>query len=145
MRQHHQFTLAAPAEFLKRADSWPKLQKDYGLRFKTIKLMTPDLAYQAIAGGNVQVIRAFSTDAKLLLHNLVPLKDDLGQRSSYHAAPVIRRATLKAHPEIKKALRALDGQINPQVMHALNAEVDIKQRSPAEVAREFLSGLGRQK
>ncbi|MEN8236299.1 MAG: glycine betaine ABC transporter substrate-binding protein [Pseudomonadota bacterium] len=138
LNKHPDFVLAATAEFLHRADSLPKLQKEYGLRFKSIKQMTPDLAYQAIANQNVQVICAFTTDAKLTKYHLMPLKDNLHCYPSYHAAPVIRKATLQAHPEIKKALIMLDNKIDTATMRKLNAEVDIKKRSPAEVAREFL-------
>ena len=103
--------------------------------------MIPELAYVAIANHNVDVISAFSTDAKVSQNDLVYLIDDKNCHPSYHAAPVIRNATLKAHPEIAKVLSALDGKITTEIMQKLNAEVDIKKRLPADVAREFLLGL----
>ena len=133
-----QLTLAAPAEFLKRSDAFPGLKRVYGFQFKNIRQMQPDLMYQAIKNNNVNVIEVFTTDARIKEYQLTALQDDKHFYPPYDAAPVIRDATLKAHPQIRQALAPLAGLINNQTMLQLNYQVDVLHQSPQQVARRFL-------
>jgi osmoprotectant transport system permease protein len=130
--------IAAPPEFLKREDGFPGLSKVYGLTFKKIMQVDPNLMYSAIENHKVDVIAAFTTDGKLQKHHLVTLKDDKEFYPPYHAAPVIREAVLKSHPEIGQALAPILGFINEEKMRDLNYLVDVEGFSPAEAARQFL-------
>ncbi len=137
-----QLTIAAPAEFIKRPDGLPALQKAYGLHFKKIIAMQPDLVYRAIQQKAVEVIEVFTTDARIQSYQLVPLIDDQHIYPPYDAAPVIRNAILRQYPNIQAALRPLVNTINNQTMRALNAEVEIQHRSPQWVAQHYLRKLG---
>ena len=130
--------IAAPPEFLKRADGFPGLSKVYGLTFKKILQVDPNLMYAAIGNQKVDVIAAFTTDGKLQKHHLITLKDDKEFYPPYHAAPVIRGTILDSHPEIQQALAPLLGFITEEKMTGLNYKVDVKGLSPAEVAHQFL-------
>ena len=134
--------IAAPAEFLKRPDGLPGLRKIYGFTFKKILLMEPNLMYQAIANNDVEVIEVFTTDGRIVAYHLVPLQDNKYFYPPYYAAPVIRAATLKAHPEIATALAPAAGRIDQKTMQHLNYLVDVKKLSPAQVARNFLTQKG---
>lgn len=135
-------TIAAPAEFLKRPDGLPGLRKTYGFQFKKILQLQPDLMYQAIKRKAVQVIEVFTTDGRIPAYHLVAMKDNKNLYPPYDAAPVIRDATLKAHPEIKKALAPLAGLIDEKTIRHLNYLVDVKKQSPATVAHDFLVQKG---
>lgn len=137
-----QLSIAAPAAFIKREDALPALQRAYHFTFKRILEMQPDLVYKAIQKGSISVIEVFTTDARIKAYNLVPLLDNKHIYPPYYAAPVIREAVLKAHPEVWKALAPLAGLIDKKTMQNLNAEVEIKHRRPKVVAHEFLLRRG---
>lgn len=135
-------TVAAPAEFIKRPDALPALQRAYGLHFKKIIAMEPDLVYRAIKNKAVNVIEVFTTDARIQSHHLVPLIDDKHIYPPYAAAPVIREATLNKYPKIKSALALLANRIDTKTMRQLNAEVELQHKNPAAVAKSYLRKLG---
>lgn len=136
-------TIAAPPEFLKRPDGLPGLLKAYGLTFKNIIQVDPNLMYLAIKNKTVDIIAAFSTDGKLQQHNLITLVDDKNFYPSYEAAPVVREAILKTHPEVSQALAPLLGTMGQQVMMDLNYQVDVEGKSPGVVVQQVLSNVDR--
>ncbi|HKI69636.1 MAG TPA: glycine betaine ABC transporter substrate-binding protein, partial [Verrucomicrobiae bacterium] len=126
------------SEFSERPDGYPGLRKYYGLKFASVRDLDTALMYEALAHDEVDVICAFTTDGRIAAYHLQPLKDDRHFFPPYFAAPVVRAATLEAHPELEKVLNLLAGKISNKTMQRLNYEVDQEKRSPAEVAREFL-------
>lgn len=128
------------AEFSERPDGYPGLIEAYGYRFGKTLDVDPALMYQAIFRDQVDVIAAFSTDGRIAAYDLQPLADDRHFFPPYEAAPVIRRDTLRAHPEIEDVLSRLAGRLDDATMQSMNYEVDHGKRRPAEVAREFLRG-----
>jgi osmoprotectant transport system permease protein len=131
-------SIAAPAEFLHRTDGYKALLEHYNLSFSSIRQMEPGLAYQAIKQGEVNVIMAFSTDARLLLYRLKTLKDDHKAFPHYQAAPVVREATLKAHPEIRPTIERLSTVLTANNICQLNYQVTVKHQPPKVVAYKFL-------
>jgi len=131
-------TIAAPAEFIKRADAYQTLLNHYALRFQTVRQMDPGLLYQAINNKQVDVIMAFTTDGRLRQYHLKILKDNRQAFPSYHAAPVIRSNVLRQHPAIRKALEPLYQLLTPKVMKKLNYRMIVQKRSPRQVAKRFL-------
>lgn len=134
----HLLSIAAPAEFLKRRDGLPGLFQTYGLHFKNIIQVDPNLMYLAIKNKKVDVIAGFSTDGKLQKHNLLKLVDDKKFYPSYESAPIVRQSVLDTHPEIYYALSPLFGFIDQEKMMGLNYQVDVEGKSPKDVARQFL-------
>jgi len=126
------------SEFAERSDGYPGLVKAYGFHFGKVTDLDPTLMYEALARKEVDVICAFATDGRIEAYQLKPLLDDLHFFPPYHAAPVIRRQVLRAHPEIRQVLDQLSGLLDDTTMQKLNYEVDGKKRTPQEVAREFL-------
>ena len=129
-------------EFLNRKDGWPGLAAAYGLELPHVRGMEHALAYQAIETGEVDLIDAYSTDGKLLRYRLRVLADDRGFFPQYHAAPLIRAATLEAHPELGPLLNRLAMQIPDERMQRLNHLVEEEKRPFAEVARGLLQEEG---
>ncbi|MBW1707092.1 MAG: ABC transporter permease subunit [Deltaproteobacteria bacterium] len=126
------------SEFAERSDGYPGLVKTYGLHFGKVRDLDPSLMYEGLVREEVDLICAFATDGRIAAYRLKPLVDDLHFFPPYHAAPVIRGQTLRAHPEIRQVLAQLSGLLDDTTMQRLNYEVDAEKRTPREVAREFL-------
>jgi len=127
--------------FLTRPDGWGGLAQTYDLRFQTPPTqVSPNLLYQALRDN--ELVIGFATDWQIEALDLVVLDDDLGYFPSYHAAPLVREAILRHHPEIAAVLNRLAGQIDDQTMRRLNYQVAEEKRSEQEVAREFLLAKG---
>lgn len=129
-------------EFVERPDGYPAVRERYGFRFGEVRDMDPALMYQAAAREQVDVISAFATDGRIEAFDLVTLADDRNAFPPYHAAPVVRLAVLRAHPELRDVLAPLTGLLSDSVMRSLNYQVDELRRSPEEVAAEFLRSHG---
>lgn len=54
----------------------------------------------------------------------------------------MRDEVLEAHPELEEVLNQLAGRIDDATMAELNAQVDMDNLEPADVAREFLIAEG---
>jgi osmoprotectant transport system permease protein len=143
LKQHApNLVLGATQEFLERPDGYKGLKETYGIQFKATKGMDPGLTYGAAKEAKVDVIDGFSTDGRIPAFNLKILKDDKQFFPPYYAAPIIRKDTLKAHPELEKVLNLLAGKLNEATMAKLNAQVDIEGKSAREVAENWLKEQG---
>ena len=125
-------------EFLNRKDGWPGLSRLYGLEVKPVGI-EHGLIYQAIEGGKVDVIDAWTTDAEIQRYGLVLLEDDLGFFPTYLAAPLLRA---EDGARLAPLLGELAGTIDQAGMQALNAQVTVQRRNFREVARSFLLDQG---
>jgi glycine betaine/choline ABC-type transport system substrate-binding protein len=126
------------SEFAERPDGYRGLVERYGFKFGKVRDLDPTLMYEALVRKEVDVICAFATDGRIAAYRLKPLVDDQLFFPPYHAAPVVRGQTLRAHPEIRQVLGQLSGLLDDITMQRLNYEVDGKKRIPQEVAHEFL-------
>jgi osmoprotectant transport system substrate-binding protein len=136
-----QLRLGAPAEFAEREDGIKGLQKAYGgFKFKDFKqLGTGSLRYQALQGGQVDVIVVFSTEGQIKGYNLVLLDDNKRFYPPYQAAPVARADALRRRPKIAGALNRLAPFLTTYVMSSLNWKVDGPEKKEYQaVARTFL-------
>ena len=134
--------LGGDYEFFARAE-WKALEKVYGLNFRAQRSMDAALMYQAADVGEVDVISAYSTDGRIAAYSLALLVDDRGVIPPYDAIVLARPGLATESPEILEALSQLEGRIDEERMQALNYEVDVGGRTPADVARDFLEGLSK--
>lgn len=137
--------IAGPPEFYSREDGLPALQKEYGgFKFKATRQLVAGLRFPALQNGNVDVIRAFSTEGELASPDLVLLKDDKGLYPIYQVAPVVRMDTLQAHPQIAEILNKLSlPALDEKTISGLNFQVDgPDKKEPAAVAKAFLMQQG---
>jgi osmoprotectant transport system substrate-binding protein len=74
--------------------------------------------------------------------HMVVLEDDRHFFPPYEAVPLLRRATLEKHPEVRDAIAALAGKISVDEMRLMNYAVDGEHRDPAEVVRAFRKSKG---
>ena len=139
-----QLILGGAPEFAAREDGIKGLQKTYGgFQFKEFKqLGTGTLRYDALKGGQIDIVEVFTTDARIGSDNLVVLQDDKTFYPVYNVAPVIRQDTLAANPKIADALNKLAPLLTDDVIRKLNAQVDIDSMEYQAVAKDFLTKQG---
>jgi osmoprotectant transport system permease protein len=125
-------------EFMDRADTWRALKSTYGFDFKNVKGMDHDIAYRQLEAGAIDVIDAYSTDAKIKTMNLRVLEDDRQCFPKYQAVILYRTDLVKRHPPVVKALLSLENKINRQQMTEMNVKVEVDKQTENRVATDFL-------
>jgi len=124
-------------EFFGRPE-WAAIRDTYGLMFSGQRTMDSSLMYQAVAGGDVDVISAFSTDGRIAAFDLVVLEDERGAIPPYDAVILAGPRLVRERPDVVAALRQLTGTIEAERMRRMNLAVDQDGASPAAVADAFL-------
>ena len=138
------FTFGAEFDFFERSDAFPGLKKVYPFQFKNLEEMDINLRYKAFEEGKINAVDVFTTDAQIKNLNLKVLKDDKNYFPNYEAGIVIRQEILDKYPQVAKLLSELQEKISTEKMQDLNYEVEIQQKSPAEVAKNFLKTLNQE-
>lgn len=131
-------------EFSIRPDGYPGVQKHYGINQneEDIKIMDDGIMYKVLQEEQVDVAMGTATDARIAAYDLIALEDDKNFFPVYNGAPVVREDALKKNPGIKEVLGELAPKLDDATMVKLNYEVDINEREPEEVAREWLKSEG---
>jgi osmoprotectant transport system substrate-binding protein len=138
-----QLVMIGPPEFEERQDGIPGMKTTYGdFQLKRFIPVDPGLRYEGLMKGDADVVVAFSTDWQIAANKLVLLQDDKGLWPPYNVAPVVRSSVLDANPQIRDILNQLAPRLTTEATQALNLEVGSKQRTPADVAKEFLIQQG---
>ncbi|MBI2082457.1 MAG: ABC transporter permease subunit [Deltaproteobacteria bacterium] len=138
LRPHPEYRYGLSHEFLERGDGWPSLSQAYFLTPKEVRGLDHGLAYESIAAGKVDVIDAYSTDAKIRKFDLRLLEDDRQFFQKYLAAPLVRNDFLLHHPEVRDVLNLVAGKISEEKMQHLNAAVELDGKSFSEATTSFL-------
>jgi osmoprotectant transport system permease protein len=135
--------LAFSEEFLHRRDGWPTVKIRYGLPQTRVRSLDHDLAYRALAAGDVDVIDLYTTDAEIPYYHLRVLDDDLGHFPGYRAVFLYRLDLPARAASAVTSLTILEGRIAARDMQRLNARVKLERIPEAVVAAGFLaSALG---
>lgn len=131
-------------EFSIRPDGYPGVQKKYGINQneEDIKVMDDGIMYKVLQEEQVDVAMGTATDARIAAYDLIALEDDKHFFPVYNGAPVVREDALEKNPGIKEVLEKLAPKLDDATMVKLNYEVDINEREPEEVAREWLKSEG---
>ena len=127
-----ELTIAGDYEIFARPE-WMALRNVYGLNFRTQRQMQPEFMYKAAAGGEVDVIAAYTSDGQISTFNLTVLADDKHAIPSYDAILLI--SSKRAGDEkLIAALKPLIGSIDIATMRAANARASNGTTTPDEVA-----------
>ena len=70
LRSHPELRFGFSNEFMDRTDGWPGLRDRYGLPQRDVRGLDHDLAYRAIASGEIQATDLYSTDAEIKAYHL---------------------------------------------------------------------------
>src|SRR6202051_1418906 len=108
-------------EFMERPDGYRGWTAAYGLRFAGApKILDLGLLYRALADKQVDLVAGNSTDGVIASLHMVALEDDRHYFPPYEAVPLVRRATLEKHPEVRDAIGALAGKVSEDQMRLMN-------------------------
>jgi len=130
-------------EFMERQDGYRGWMAAYGLHFAGApKILDLGLLYRALAEKQVDLVAGNSTDGVIASLHMVVLDDDRHYFPPYEAVPLLRRAILEKHPEVRDAIGALAGKISVDEMRRMNYAVDGEHLDPAEVVRTFRKSKG---
>jgi osmoprotectant transport system permease protein len=127
-------------EFMDRADGWPGVRKRYGLPQRDVRGLDHDLAYRALAAGEIQATDLYSTDAEIRQYNLRVLKDDLNFFPPYECVWLFRADLKTRSPAAFAALARLEAKITSAEMAGMNARAKLDRVAEDRVAADFLAG-----
>jgi osmoprotectant transport system substrate-binding protein len=130
-------------EFMERPDGYKGLVAAYNLHFaEPPRIMDLGLLTRALNDKQVDLIAGNTTDGLIPAFDLVVLQDDRHYFPPYEAVPVVRKETLRLHPDVRAALTDLAGKISDVDMRALNYAVDGQHRDARKVVSDFLRQKG---
>ena len=138
-----EIVFGAPHAFYERpGDGYDAMVEVYPFDFAETESLDPNVMYEAVKQGDVDVITAFTTDGRIERFNLAITADDKGFFPKYDAAPLVRQETLETYPQLEDVLNELAGKITLEDMQKMNARVDIDGEKPEDVAHDFLIEKG---
>ena len=138
-----QLTLYGSPECRTRLDCLLGLEKVYGLKFKKFVPVDIDQRHEVLTSGQADVSIVFTTDPEIKRHHEVLLHDDKGMFPPYQSTLLMKDATAqKAGSDLAKVVDQLQKPLTDDAMQELDARVDLDKKTPAEVAKEYLSETG---
>lgn len=137
-------SFAVDHEFTARADGLPGLETTYQFTLPEDKVIVMDnaIVYKALKEEQVDIGMGFSTDGRIQAFDLVNLEDDLAFFPAYNPAPNLRVEFAQKNPEIVALLEKVAAKLDNNTIMQLNYLVDIEQKTPAEVAKDWLKTSG---
>lgn len=138
LRQHPTLRGGFGPDFLNHDDGLYRLLEVYGVKLGSITTLDHALSYAALASQKIDLADAYTTDGLLSQFDLRLLRDDQGFFPGYYAIPVMRQEVAQRYPRSWAAILQLAGRISEAEMTRMNAQIESKQATPSQVAREFL-------
>jgi osmoprotectant transport system substrate-binding protein len=136
-------TLYGTPECRTRLDCLAGLEKVYGLKFKKFVPVSADQRHTVLQDGRADVSIVFTTDPQIKRDHEVLLHDDKGMFPPYQSTLLLKDATAqKAGSDLAKVVDMLQKPLTDDAMQELDARVDLDKKTPAEVAKEYLSETG---
>ena len=136
-------TLYGTPECRTRLDCLAGLEKVYGLKFKKFVPVSADQRHTVLQDGRADVSIVFTTDPQIKRDHEVLLHDDKGMFPPYQSTLLMKDATAqKAGSDLAKVVDMLQKPLTDDAMQELDARVDLDKKTPAEVAKEYLSETG---
>ena len=121
LARHPELRVGLTHEFLERRDGWKPLAAHYGLTMADVRGIEHAVAYAALASGAIDLMDAYSTDARLAADDLAVLEDDRAFFPRYDAVFLYR---LGLDPRALAAIRTLENTLDEARMRRLNAEAE---------------------
>ncbi|MFF2091250.1 glycine betaine ABC transporter substrate-binding protein [Paenibacillus sp. NPDC058174] len=126
-----------------RPDGYRLVKEAYGFNFKQlVGISNPSLQLEALKNKEAEVMITIATKGIFEVNNLVPLEDDKHIFLPYYAAPLVRKETLEAHPELKEVLNKLSNKVSLEAIREMNRQIDAEQKKPEDVVKEWLKQKG---
>ena len=127
-------TIGGDVEFFERPE-WIAVRDTYNLNFARTRNFTSTFMYDALTGGEADVISAYTSDGRVAADRLVILTDTKGAFPSYDALLMISPEASQ-DARLVETLRPLVGAIDVDSMREANFSVDREgnKKSPREAA-----------
>ena len=137
-----QLVFGAEYDFYTREDGYAALCKAYGYDFAKHMDLNISSKYSAIGKGEIDVMNIFTTDGQLASGAVAVLKDDRHFYPTYYCGTVVRQETLTQFPKLRAVLMKMHNLLTDADMSRLNHLVDSENKTPRDVARDFLKTKG---
>ncbi len=136
--------LGAPEDCEGRADCEGGLTEVYGLEITQIVPLDFASAQlkDAVVKGEVDLGETGTTDGTLEDLGLVLLEDDRGIQPAQNLTPAVNSEFLADNPDLEDVFNELSDALTTEDLAAMNAEVDLARKKPADVAQQFLEDAG---
>ena len=134
-------TLCVTNEFLVRDDGLPGVEKHYGFRWPRDQVFVLDagVIYQSTDQGRVCNFGiVFATDGRIEGLGLTVIADDRKFFPIYNPALNVRTSVFQRSPRLAPMFAAIAAALTNERMQRMNADVDMRGRTPEDVARDFL-------
>ena len=135
-------TIGGDVEFFERPE-WLAVRSAYGFSFANKRNFTSTFMYDALTGGEADVISAYTSDGRIAADRLVVLDDPRDALPAYDALLLLapRHAD---NARLKSVLEPLIGAINVNAMRQANFAVDRtdNKQTPTQAARQLSTALG---
>ncbi|MBV8194439.1 MAG: hypothetical protein JOY80_02820 [Candidatus Dormibacteraeota bacterium] len=136
---HPSTSVCILSEFRTRPDGLPGLESTYGwpsgANYVDTGMAT---AEKSIASGQCVSGEIFTTDAGIAANNLTVLQDDKKLFPPDNAGLVIRQSVANQYPFIGGLLAPIAAKLTTDVVKMLNADVDLQNMKPSDVAHAWL-------
>jgi len=137
-----QLTFGAGPECPTRPFCIPGLEKTYGIKFKTFRVLDSGgpKTKDALAAGDIDVGLVFSSDGAVAARNFVILDDDKHLQSVDNVIPVVRKDVL--NDKIRAVLDRVSAALTTSDLSGLNKRADVDKQDPDLLAAEWLKSHG---
>lgn len=134
--------LGGPASLQKRSYGPPGLAQIYQATFKQFRSYSSDDPKTAdLLANKIQVATYFTTQSLIADNGLVQLADPEGMILPQNVVPVVRPA-LADDPQATAAINAVQASLTTDDLTSLGSQVDVDQKSAAQVAAAYLKAKG---
>ncbi|WP_438766270.1 ABC transporter substrate-binding protein [Kushneria sp. TE3] len=133
-----ELTLGGPPETRTRDVGIPGLKRVYDIEFAGFRSLDAGgpLTRGALANGDIDVARMFSSQGAIAENNWVALVDDKDLEPAQNIVPIGRSEALT--DEMRDSLNRVSAALSTQDLQAMNHRVEIDKADPAEVAGEWV-------
>lgn len=141
-RASPRLTIGGDVEFFSRPE-WIAVRDAYGLNFGRTRNFTSTFMYDALTGGEADVISAYTSDGRVAADDLLILEDTKGAFPAYDALILVSPDQAENN-RLLEALQPLIGGINVEQMREANYSVDRAEdkRTPDQAARSLSEQIG---
>jgi osmoprotectant transport system substrate-binding protein len=136
----HELRLAATADFLAPGGALEQLRQRYGgFQFKSVVSCAADEQLYRLNLGDADIANGITTDPNIAQTQLVVLSDDKHFWPQEHVAPLVRVATLRAHPHLAAVLDDLSPKLTLYTLQSLSSRAQTFHMDPREAADDFVT------
>ncbi|MGL3805403.1 glycine betaine ABC transporter substrate-binding protein [Paeniglutamicibacter sp. R2-26] len=143
-------TFCVDAEFNSRLDGLNPMLELYGLERgsadsvpeSNVGVYDTGAIYSATDAGDCNFGEVFTTDGRIQALDLTVLEDDLGYFPAYNVAPAFNQEFLDKYPGLVEVFAQISPLLTDTELQAMNLEVDVNGREPADVAFDWMVKQG---